>query len=95
VICCDNQFSEVARVPALRGAEVLMVPDTGRFELGDDTPESEAPARCYSQDFLTNYAPRAAIPRTSLCWQARLAGYVDLWTRDGEDQPHHAGAALS
>ncbi len=26
--------------------------------------------------------------------QAGRAGYVDLWPRDSENQPHHAGAAL-
>jgi hypothetical protein len=29
-----------------------------------------------------------------LAGQAGPAGYVDLWTWDGEDQPHHAGAEL-
>jgi N-carbamoylputrescine amidase len=96
VICYDNQFPEVARVLALRGAEVLLMPHAGRFKLWDDTPESEAAARRYSHEFLKKYALRA---RENACFavladQAGRAGYVDLWPRDSENQPHHAGAAL-
>jgi predicted amidohydrolase len=95
-ICYDNQFPEVARVLALRGAEVLLMPHAGRFKLWDDTPESEAAARRYSHNFLKKYALRA---RENACFavladQAGRAGYVDLWPRDSENQPHHAGAAL-
>ena len=96
IICYDNQFPEVARVLALRGAEVLLMPHAGRFKLWDDTPESEAAARRYSHEFLKKYALRA---RENACFavladQAGRAGYVDLWPRDSENQPHHAGAAL-
>ncbi len=96
VICYDNQFPEVARVLALRGAEVLLMPHAGRFKLWDDTPESEAAARRYSHEFLRKYALRA---RENACFavladQAGRAGYVDLWPRDSENQPHHAGAVL-
>ncbi len=96
VICYDNQFPEVARVLALRGAEILLMPHAGRFKLWDDTPESESAARRYSHEFLKKYALRA---RENACFavladQAGRAGYVDLWPRDSENQPHHAGAAL-
>jgi predicted amidohydrolase len=96
IICYDNQFPEVARVLALRGAEVLLMPHAGRFKLWDETPESEAAARRYSHGFLKKYALRA---RENACFamladQAGRAGYVDLWPRDSENQPHHAGAAL-
>jgi N-carbamoylputrescine amidase len=96
VICYDNQFPEVARVLALRGAEVLLMPHAGRFRLWDDTPESESSARRYSHAFLKKYALRG---RENACFailadQAGRAGYVDLWPRDSENQPHHAGAAL-
>jgi N-carbamoylputrescine amidase len=96
IICYDNQFPEVARVLALRGAEVLLMPHAGRFKLWDDTPESEAAARRYSHEFLKKYALRA---RENACFamladQVGRAGYVDLWPRDSENQPHHAGAAL-
>lgn len=96
VICYDNQFPEVARVLALRGAEVICMPHAGRFKLWDDTPESEAAARRYSHDFMKKYALRA---RENACFailtdQVGRAGYVDCWPRDSENQPHHAGAAL-
>jgi predicted amidohydrolase len=95
-ICYDNQFPEVARVLALRGAEVVMMPHAGRFKLWHDTPESESAARRYSHEFLRKYALRA---RENACFgvladQAGRAGYVDVWPRDSENQPHHAGAAL-
>ena len=96
VICYDNQFPEVARVLALRGAEVILMPHAGRFKLWDDSPESEARARRYSHDFLKKYALRA---RENACFamltdQVGRAGQVALWPADSENQPHHAGAAL-
>jgi len=96
VICYDNQFPEIARVLALRGAEVILMPHAGRFKLWDDNPESEAAARRYSHQFLEKYALRA---RENACFailadQAGRAGTVDLWPPDSENQPHHAGAAL-
>jgi predicted amidohydrolase len=96
VICYDNQFPEVARVLALRGADVLLMPHAGRFKLWDDSPQSQSEARHYSHQFLKKYALRA---RENACFailadQAGRAGYVDLWPRDSENQPHHAGAAL-
>jgi predicted amidohydrolase len=96
VICYDNQFPEVARVLALRGADLLLMPHAGRFKLWDDTPASEAAARRFTHDFLKKYALRA---RENACFgvladQTGRAGYVDLWPRDSENQPHHAGAVL-
>ena len=96
VICYDNQFPEIARILALRGAELILMPHAGRFKLWNDTPESEAAARRYSHNFLKKYALRA---RENACFamltdQVGRAGYVDLWSRDSENQPHHAGAGL-
>lgn len=96
VICYDNQFPEVARILALRGADILLMPHAGRFKLWDDTPESQAAARRYSHRFLAKYALRA---RENACFsiltdQVGRAGYVDLWPRESENQPHHAGAAF-
>jgi predicted amidohydrolase len=72
------------------------MPHAGRFKLWDDTPESEAAARRYSHEFLKKYALRARENAgfAVLADQAGRAGYVDLWPRDSENQPHHAGAAL-
>ncbi len=96
VICYDNQFPEIARVLALRGAELILMPHAARFKSWDDTPTSEATARQYAHNFLKKYALRA---RENACFamltdQVGRAGYVDLWPRDSENQPHHAGAAL-
>lgn len=96
IICYDNQFPEIARVLALRGAEVLLMPHAGRFKLWDDTPESEAAARRYSYRFLSKYALRA---RENVCFamltdQCGRAGYVADYPPNHENQPHHAGAAL-
>jgi N-carbamoylputrescine amidase len=96
VICYDNQFPEVWRVLALRGADVVLMPHAGRFKLWDDTPESQSAARRYSHTFLKKYALRA---RENACFailadQAGRAGQVDLWPAESENQPHHAGAAL-
>ena len=96
VICYDNQFPEIARILALRGAEVILMPHAGRFKLWQDTLASEAAARRYSHDFMKKYALRA---RENACFavltdQVGRAGYVDLWPRDSENQPHHAGAAF-
>ena len=33
VICYDNQFPEIARILALRGADLILMPHAGRFKL--------------------------------------------------------------
>jgi predicted amidohydrolase len=96
VICYDNQFPEVARVLALRGAEVLLMPHAARLKMWDDTPEGAAAARRYSHDYFRCYGLRA---RENACFavfadQAGRAGYVDLYPRDSPNQPHHAGGAF-
>jgi predicted amidohydrolase len=96
VICYDNQFPEIARVLALRGADVILMPHAARFNTWQDTPQGEATARRHSHDFFKQYALRA---RENACFavladQVGRAGYVDHWPRDSENQPHHAGAAL-
>jgi predicted amidohydrolase len=96
VICYDNMFPEVARILALRGTEVLLMPHAARIGMWDDTPASEAAARRQSFEFLKGYALRA---RENACFgvladQAGRAGYVDLYPRTHPNQPHHAGAAI-
>jgi len=96
IICYDNQFPEIARVLALRGAEVLLMPHAARFKPWKDTPESEAAARRHSHNFLGKYALRA---RENACFavltdQTGRAGDLESYPRDHENQPHHAGAAF-
>ncbi len=96
VICYDNQFPEIARVLALRGADVLLMPHAARFKPWPDTPEGEAAARRHSHAFVSSYALRA---RENSCFavltdQAGRAGTLDSYPKDHENQPHHAGVAL-
>lgn len=96
VICYDNQFPEIARVLALRGADVLLMPHAARFKPWADTPEAEAHARRSVHRFVSHYALRA---RENVCFavmtdQVGRAGYVDSYPRDHENQPHHAGCAF-
>lgn len=97
VICYDNQFPEIARVAALKGADVILMPHAAREAHWDDTPESEAAARERVFDFFTSsYRMRA---RENACFcvfadQAGRAGYVDSLPRDHQNQPHHPGGAL-
>ncbi len=96
VICYDNQFPEIARVLALRGTEVILMPHAARFKPWPDTPEGEAAARRHSYEFVSLYALRA---RENSCFavltdQAGRAGMLDSYPPDHENQPHHAGVAL-
>jgi predicted amidohydrolase len=98
IICYDNQFPELARILALRGADVLLMPHAARVKMWDDTPESMAAARNDTHDyFISCYAMRA---RENACFailtnQAGRAGYVDMYPRDSPNQPHHCGGALA
>ena len=98
IICYDNQFPEPARILALRGADVLLMPHAARVKIWDDTPESMAAARQHTHDyFLSCYAQRA---RENACFvllanQAGRAGYVDTYPHDSPFQPHHCGAAMA
>lgn len=97
IICYDNQFPEPARILALRGADLLLMPHAARIEMWDDTPESMAAARKATYDkFSSNYLMRA---QENACFvvladQVGRAGYVDMYPKDSELQPHHAGSAM-
>jgi predicted amidohydrolase len=96
VICYDNQFPEITRIAALKGAEVILMPHAAREGRWDDTPESEAAARRHVFDFFSGYRQRA---RENACFcvyadQAGIAGYVDSLPRDHFNQPHHPGGAM-
>jgi predicted amidohydrolase len=97
VICYDNQFPEVPRIVALRGADVILMPHAAREARWEDTPESQAAARRKVFDFFaSSYRMRA---RENACFciyvdQAGRAGYVDSLPRDHFNQPHHPGGAM-
>ena len=97
VICYDNQFPEIARILALKGADIILMPHAARQAKWDNTAESEAAARNHVFDFFRScYAMRA---RENACFcvfadQAGRAGYVDSYPADHPNQPHHPGGAL-
>lgn len=97
IICYDNQFPEVARILALKGADVILMPHAARIRMWDDTPESAAAARRHSHEFFRScYAMRA---RENACFavlanQAGRAGEVDTYPKGSPAQPHHCGGAL-
>jgi predicted amidohydrolase len=95
-ICYDNEFPELPRILALRGADVLLMPHASRDKQWEDTPDSEAVARRYMHDYYIPYAMRAKENAVFgvLADQAGRAGYVDIYPRDHENQPHHPGAAM-
>jgi len=97
VICYDNSFPEPARILALRGAEVLLMPHAARHKIWDDTPESERSARMFASNYYRTTMPCRA--RENACFaivadQAGRAGYVDRYPRDSAAQPHHPGGAF-
>jgi predicted amidohydrolase len=96
VICYDNQFPELARVLALRGAELVLMPHAAREGRWDDSPASQAKARRHVFDYYQPYALRA---RENACFcaladQAGVAGYVESYPREHPNQPCHPGAAI-
>ena len=97
IICYDNQFPELARILALKGADLLLMPHAARVKMWDDTPGSMAAARQHTHDyFISCYAMRA---RENACFtvlanQAGRAGYVDTYPEDSPNQPHHCGGAI-
>jgi predicted amidohydrolase len=95
-ICYDNEFPELPRILALRGAEVLLMPHASRDRQWEDTPESEAAARRFMHDYYMPYRMRTKENAFYgvLADQAGRAGYVDAYPRDHENQPHHPGAAM-
>jgi predicted amidohydrolase len=97
IICYDNQFPEGARILALKGAELLLMPHAARVKMWEDNAESMAAARKHTHEYFTScYAQRA---RENACFgvianQSGRAGYVDSYPKDSPAQPHHCGAAL-
>ncbi|MCP4173068.1 MAG: hypothetical protein GY758_20110 [Fuerstiella sp.] len=96
IICYDNQFPEIARITALKGADVILMPHAAREGRWNDSLESEAAARLHVFDYFSGYRQRA---RENACFcvyadQTGVAGYVDSLPRDHFNQPHHPGGAM-
>ena len=98
VICYDNQFPEVGRIVALKGADIILMPHAAREGRWDEDADSQAKARRKVFDyFSSSYRMRA---RENACFcvyadQAGKAGYVDSLPRDHMNQPHHPGGAMA
>ena len=97
VICYDNQFPEVVRIVALKGADVILMPHAAREGQWDESAESETRVRSKMFDHVaSSYRMRA---RENSCFciyadQAGRAGYVDSLPPDHHNQPHHPGGAM-
>ena len=97
IICYDNTFPEVARILALKGADVLLMPHAARMKMWTDDPASEKEAAAYSASYFRMIASIRAYENgcyAVLCNQAGRAGYVDTYPKDSPNQPHHAGGCL-
>ena len=97
IICYDNTFPEVARILALRGANVLLMPHAARRTMWTDDPASEKKAATDSAKYFQMIATTRAYENACyavLCNQAGRAGYVDTYPRESPNQPHHAGGCL-
>ncbi|HLJ11897.1 MAG TPA: nitrilase-related carbon-nitrogen hydrolase [Planctomycetaceae bacterium] len=98
VICYDNSFPEPARILALRGAEVLLMPHAARHKTWDDSADSERQARAYASHYYRTMMPCRA--RENACFavaadQVGRAGYVERYPRESPAQPHHPGGAFA
>ncbi len=96
VICYDNQFPELARICALRGADVILMPHAAREARWDDSPASQAAARQRMFKMYGYYAMRA---KENACFcvladQAGAPGFVPGYPPEHPNQPHHAGGAV-
>ena len=97
VICYDNSFPEVARILALQGAEVLLMPHAARMKMWTEGSESEKAAVIHTHQFFLNRYPMRAYENACygvICNQAGRAGYVDIYPQNSPNQPHHAGGCL-
>ena len=97
VICYDNSFPELARILALRGAEVLLMPHAARLKTWDDALESERAARAHADHYYRTMIPcrsRENAVFSIVADQAGRAGYVDRYPRESPAQPHHPGGAF-
>ena len=94
VICYDNQFPEIARICALKGADIILMPHAARE--GRWTDETQGDARRKVFDYFTGYRQRA---RENACYcifadQSGIAGRVPDLPEDHHNQPHHPGGAM-
>ncbi|MDP6444720.1 MAG: nitrilase-related carbon-nitrogen hydrolase [Pirellulaceae bacterium] len=96
VICYDNQFPEIARIAALRGADVILMPHAARQGRWQDAASETAARQKVFDLFSSSYRMRA---RENACFcvyadQAGSAGVVSSLPSEHYNQPNHPGGAM-
>lgn len=97
IICYDNSFPELARILALKGANVLLMPHAARMKTCTEDLDSEKAAAEFSGKYFRMIATTRAYENSCymvLCNQAGKAGIVDTYPQDSPNQPNHAGGCL-
>ena len=80
VICYDNQFPEIARVLALRGADVICMPHAARFKLWDDT--RRARSRAAALQPRVSQEIRSCAPGENACFAVLTDQVGRGWLRE-------------
>ena len=96
VVCYDNLFPEVARILAIKGADVILMPHAGRCGPWTTLSQEKKLAREAKDSFKGDYSLRAKENATFcvVANQAGRAGCVDLYPKDHPWQPNHAGGMV-
>lgn len=96
IVCYDNQFPEMARVLAIKGAEVIVMPHAGRSGQWSNQDEERQRVATVKASFKADYGCRAR-ENATFCLvnnQAGRAGTVDTLPPEHPWQPHHAGGVV-
>ena len=94
IICYDAMYPEVARVLALNGAEVFLMPSAGRCGTWNRRTERAVARR--TKESLTWYRFRAVENAVfaMITNQAGKAGTVEFYRPEYRRQPYHGGGSL-
>ena len=94
IVCYDAIYPEVARILALKGAEVFLMPSAGRS--GPWNRETEEAVARKAKDQLSIYRFRAMENGVFavITNQAGAAGTVEFYRPRYRRQPYHAGGTL-
>lgn len=96
IVCYDNQFPEVARALAIKGADVILMPHAGRSGQWSSVEEERQRVEHIKAMFKADYGFRAK-ENATFCVvnnQAGQAGTVDSIPPDHPWQPYHAGGVI-
>jgi predicted amidohydrolase len=96
IVCYDNSFPEVARVLALKGADVILMPHAGRSGQWSSLEQEKQCVSSIKSLFKADYGCRAK-ENATFCIvnnQAGCAGTVASLPPVHPWQPHHAGGVI-